>query len=635
MKGDKLYMKNNGERHKLTGEGKAKKHIFKRESKRASKQGKEQLAGGLKKRRKERDGAGKVADMGVKSKILFPIILLATLLLVSGVVSVCSLRGMLQAGRKISDDYARSISEMGDIAEDFQSLHRVIYAHCLGKDKESKENLSQEASALRENIQTANIAYEEILEDTGLDTESFEEFKRIYEEYLTNFEQAIRLSNAERTDEAVELANGTLTELGDRIIETVEKMIQENQDGMDKAVENQTATYLFSSALIVILLIVAVVISVFAFRISQIYVGNPLSNIDRRLEKIVDDIHNGTGNLNRRIPVGSKDEIGQIAVGINVFLETLQEIMGKITSSSVTLEDVVGLVADQVGSANERTSDISSAMQQLAASMEEISSTLSGVSSGASRADENVVDLAKASEELQNYAGEMENRAHSLEHTAVATQENTKVIVKDIIEKLQDAIEESKNVEQVNVLTDEILNIASQTKLLALNAAIEAARAGEAGKGFGVVADEIGILAAQSRSAANNIQDINKMVVQAVSDLVDQANAVITYVDENVAKDYAEFVESGVQYKNDAIHVHEIVAGFHEKSRQTRELVSDITASIRDISRVVEEGAEGVTATAMHTADLVQGMEKITDQMQENRKVADELSRQAKRFETA
>jgi methyl-accepting chemotaxis protein len=575
----------------------------------------------------------KLGNVGIKEKILFPIIILTLLLLISGVVSAVSLRRMLNAGTEISDNYAKSISEMGEIAEDFQSLHRVVYAHCLGKDSETKEKLSQEASALRESIQTANISYEETLEDRGED-ESFQAFQTVYQEYLTNFEQAIRLSNASRTDEAVELANGTLTELGNEIIQEVETMIQENQEGMDEAIRQQKIVYRVSVLLTVVLLVIAVIIAILEFQISRVYVSEPLSNINRRLGKIVRDVQNGRGDLTQRISVDSRDEIGKIAMGINVFLETLQEIMGQITTSSEALDNVVGQVAGQVGAANDRTSDISAAMQELSASMEEISSTLAGVSDSASDADENVADLAKASEGLQDYAEEMKNTAQALEDTAVATQENTKVIVKDIIENLQSAIEESKKVEKVNVLTDEILNIASQTKLLALNAAIEAARAGDAGKGFSVVAEEIGVLSTQSRNAANNIQNINKMVVDAVADLVTQANAVVSYIDENVAKDYAGFVKVGEQYKNDAVHVHEIVAGFYEESQKLRELVGNIAESIKGISAVVEDGAEGVSGTAMNTSDLVQGMVKIADQMDENRKVADRLSSQAKRFET-
>ena len=122
----------------------------------------------------------------------------------------------------------------------------------------------------------------------------------------------------------------------------------------------------------------------------------------------------------------------------------------------------------------------------------------------------------------------MRNRADELERTAEENKKNTNIIMGDILSALQEAIEESKSVEKVNGLTDEILSISSQTNLLALNASIEAARAGEAGKGFAVVADEIRQLADSSRDTASNIQNINDMVTVAVKELIKSSDEIIT-----------------------------------------------------------------------------------------------------------
>lgn len=119
-------------------------------------------------------------------------------------------------------------------------------------------------------------------------------------------------------------------------------------------------------------------------------------------------------------------------------------------------------------------------------------------------------------------------------------------------------MEDSKSVEQVNGLTNEILNISSQTNLLALNASIEAARAGEAGKGFAVVADEIRQLADSSRETASNIQNINNMVTAAVKELIQNSDAMVSYINDNILPDYDGFVSSGKRYRDDASHVDEV-----------------------------------------------------------------------------
>lgn len=88
-------------------------------------------------------------------------------------------------------------------------------------------------------------------------------------------------------------------------------------------------------------------------------------------------------------------------------------------------------------------------------------------------------------------------------------------------------MEDSQQVEQVRQLTNDILNIVSETNLLALNASIEAARAGQVGKGFAVVATEIGHLSGSSKETAENIQKINETVVDIVYELMKSANELI------------------------------------------------------------------------------------------------------------
>lgn len=115
-------------------------------------------------------------------------------------------------------------------------------------------------------------------------------------------------------------------------------------------------------------------------------------------------------------------------------------------------------------------------------------------------------------------------------------------------EGLQNAIGKSKAVQHINELSESILDITSQTNLLALNAAIEAARAGEAGKGFAVVAEEIRKLAESSRSAVSRIQDVTKVIFEAVENLSNNSNEILDYIDKQVLNDYENLVKVSEQY---------------------------------------------------------------------------------------
>ncbi len=570
-------------------------------------------------------------NLSIKYKILIPVALLGCLMIVLGIVSYQSANQLMAASEEITGHYVKSIEQLDDTAIAYQTLRRVAFAHIVEDDAADKQTLMEEADSLKKEITGLCDEYEKgITSEKG--RKDFEQLEDNYADYLEIYDKILEYSTNHQNDEASALANNDLREVGVSLTAELDEMVAANRSDMQDAVEYQRSTYQKVASVTVILLVLGIVLFLIVVLISWKWVCKRLININDQLRDVIATIESGQGDLTKRVQCFCTDEIGTLASGINTFIETLQGIMGQINNSSGQLGSIVNLVSDKVSTANDNSTDISAVMEELSASMETVSSNIMDIKDHVGVVDDNIVELSDASQGLYDYAGEMSKRAEDLECNAVENKKNTSDIINGIIEKLKSAIESSKSVDRVNDLTDEILSISDQTNLLSLNASIEAARAGEAGRGFAVVAGEISQLASSSREAANNIQTINNMVIGAVNDLIDSADTIVKYINENILPDYEGFVSVGKQYSQDAMHVNGVVTRFNDMSVNLKQLMRDITESINDINNAVGESAKGATNVAMNTTSLVKDISEIAEAMNQNRQVAGTLTDEADRF---
>ncbi len=354
----------------------------------------------------------------------------------------------------------------------------------------------------------------------------------------------------------------------------------------------------------------------------------------KQLKKIISDIDNNEGDLTQRINIKSKDEIGQMAIGINTFMGQLQGIMKQLSDGSGKMNIQIGHINDNIIQCENGASDVSATMQQMSASMEEISASIEQINSNSQVILNNAKDMYESAEGGTAVCESIKQNAETIKNETLESKDVTVRIMSDNKESLQTAIEHSRSVSKINELTGEILSIASQTNLLALNASIEAARAGEAGKGFAVVADEIRNLADNSQKAANNIQTVSDMVNQAITQLANNANEMLDFIDNTVLTDYDKFVDIANQYHNDADNIDSMMSNFRAQSEHLEKTLGEVSEGINGISIAVEENAKGVCTVADNTGNLVAMLADIKDNAESNQDISDGLQAQVTRFKS-
>lgn len=569
----------------------------------------------------------------VIAKLIIPVAVLGCIAIMIAGVSLYSMTAVQKESNQISGEGVRATICMDEINLAFANTQKLTLALCAEPSKDLYEYVASQLTEYQSNVDS----YEKELlamdhyftaDDIQLMNETFD----LLTEAQGTTVELMQTAMAGDSAAAVAKANSVMTEWSDTIAVNMDTLISRNDELVKQNIQEQKDLYNQNMILSLILLAISFVAFVMVVVVIIKTVVKPLRKQTSELTEIIDEIKGGHGDLTKRVTVKSMDEIGQSSIGINHFIETLQNIMSNIISNSNVLDGVVGNVASSVAASSDNANDISAIMEELSATMEEVSATTNSVSENTTAAEGKVQKMADQTKVMSQYAQDMKKRATELEHTATENMNNTNEMIGEITTEMNQALENSKSVEKVAQLTADILSISSQTNLLALNASIEAARAGEAGKGFAVVADEIRQLADSSRETANNIQTINEQVIEAVQGLVVSSEKIVGYINENILPDYRAFVQGGQQYNDDATHIDNTMAEYAGEAQDIQATMMEMTEAIEGISRAVEESANGVTDAATNIDSLVQSMSTVNGQMEENSTVAKNLKEESAAF---
>ncbi len=342
-----------------------------------------------------------------------------------------------------------------------------------------------------------------------------------------------------------------------------------------------------------------------------------------------------TGDFSSKLPknyYSRKDDFGQLAHNLESMRESISNLVGNTKIESDNIVKIVNNVNENIGELYNNIEDVSATTEELAAGMEETAASAEEMSATSSSIESAAQMIATKSKEGALRVVEINKHAKQMSADVKEVQDKTTNIRMEIEEKLQKALEQSKVVSQIDVLSDAIMNVTSQTNLLALNAAIEAARAGEAGKGFSVVAEEIRNLAEQSKETVEQIQMVTAKVTEAVSNLSENASVLLDFVSTDVSKNFQSFRSIMEIYSEDAEFVDQLITDFDAASQELSTSIQEVIKAVNEVAKSASEGALGTTDIAQKIASITEQSSAVASQIEQSSNSSDKLNQEISKF---
>lgn len=379
----------------------------------------------------------------------------------------------------------------------------------------------------------------------------------------------------------------------------------------------------------------SVVISFICAIISSLVSVLIIKTVVRNLNKVngkISELASNEGDLTQTIEISSGDETELIAGNFNKLLDFIRNIMLSINKNADDLKGSATEIVENLGSAKDNVTDISATMEQMSAAMQNTTESIARVADEINSMNSQIDAIYVEAQEGIESTKLISTNAEDIRNVA----ENSKKIARDkaddMADLLHEKIEKSKEVEQIDTLTQQILGITNQTRLLSLNASIEAARAGESGRGFAVVAEEIGKLANESGEAAGKIQEVSTNVIDAVTELAKEAENMINFLNEVTMDGFDKLEETSVSYSKDANELSLLMDKFAQLSRALRDSSDNIHTAVNIVNETAGETSIGINNVADMTGEMEQMIYGIEKEAKSNEAIALELSKEVNKF---
>lgn len=580
-----------------------------------------------------------VGRLRLRTRIIISFIVIAILFIA---VSVTNIRNLKLINDKIKNFEESSMNNTAVLRELEYNIKNIDAYAAISANQYLTDDFTKNKKATEEGIEKTRELieqYREIVKNNNADTDISEillKFFGNYENYVKSIFKDIEdgkndmeAGNTEDAEKkfarAARYLSKVTTESG-KIFQNCDMLVKNATEDSQKSINDCYEAYEYGNQIALTMLVVAFVILLV---VSTIIIFDITHNI-RILTKYAYAL--AQGDLAYRIDKNSMDEFGLLARSFNSASNSLREVMETILDSSKELSIVVKNCQVDFEGLNENIGKTAEASTQLYANMENTKESTVNMQEASSEIKSAAEVVAQKAEEGVLLANGIAKKAAALSEQFKRAHDESIDMFGEIRVKLEDSISKAKTVERIGELADTILDITRQTNLIALNAAIEAARAGEAGKGFAVVSEEIRMLADHSKSAAQQIAEVTKTVIESVDGLMEESGRLLKFMGDDVINDYKVMLDATESYDDDAANVNDMTSELSAISEELAATVENIVDSINQIADMANEGVSTTKDVDGRVGEIKTRGEGILEAIESVDTTSEKLLEEVKKF---
>lgn len=569
------------------------------------------------KRQRKKDNTGKrKRGVGIGIKIMVLLLLLAITAISCVGVLVWTLQSVIGTSDQIVSEQVAEQEKISGLSRQFTYINSQVLTHVMTTNSVTMDTLSEKILQDIADMEQQIEEFGALLSEGDERKEALDSTSAELAKYRKTVESLLVTSTENKTQAYVS-ATSNLPMFNEHIENYMNRMLEITAQEMEQAqgqMEQSAARVPGIISVASIALLVVVIVIMLGLRL---WVIGPVKKATKQVDELVEGIRCNKGDITKRIHVGSRDEVGRLAIAINDLVAQMQIIIRAITEGCGQMEEKQADIISNVEKVNATADHTMQNLGIMSEGMQLVTGAIDGVQQDTGVLDHTVENMLEVAQNGRDYAADIKEKAGKMKATAVESKQEATLVMKEIDTAMTESIANSRQIHKITELTEEILGIAGTTNLLALNASIEAARAGEAGRGFAVVAEEIRKLADSSRESANNIQEISNRVVESVEELSENATRLLEFMNTRVMKDYDALEDTGSNYHEAADHVDEMMNEFGQKIDELLSVLQNVNTANTQMEATVGDSTEKLSAVEKNNQGLQQEMKDISYAVEE------------------